>query len=128
MMEQSPCGRAECIFKAVENMISRMKEEIVKTQSIAYPEQVRVAEIYNIVASTMAEACRKNFKIPLDNCVEKENHKSLQVSMDTFILLKTMLDDALITEEYKNQIFEMLLKMNPDLKEKVEKDKCLGIF
>jgi len=127
-MEQLPCGRAECIFKAVQDMINRMKEEIIKTQNIAYPEQVRVAEIYNIVASTMSEACRKNFKIPLDNCMEKENHKSPRVSMDTFILLKTMLDDALITEEYKDQIFEMLLKMNPELKEKVEKDRDLGIF
>jgi hypothetical protein len=127
-MEQLLCGRMECIFKAVENMIKKMKEEIVKTQNIAYPEQLTVAGIYNVTASTLAEACRKNFNISLDNCVEKENHKDIQVSVDTFILLKTMLDDELITEEYKNQIFEMLLKMNPDLKEKVEKDRALGIF
>ena len=127
-MEQLPCGRTECIFKAVENMIKKMKEEIIKTQNIAYPEQLTVAGIYNVTASTLAEACRKNFNIALDNCVEKENHKDIQVSVDTFILLKTMLDDGLINEEYKNKIFEMLLKMNPDLKEKVEKDKALGIF
>lgn len=127
-MEQLPCGRIECIFKAVKDMIEKMKEEIVKTQNIAYPEQLTVAEIYNITASTLAEACRKNFKIDLENCVEKENHKDSKVSMDTFILLKTMVDDGLINEEYKNKIFEMLLKINPDLKEKVEKDKALGIF
>ena len=127
-MEQILCGRTECIFKAVENMIKKMKEEIIKTQNIAYPEQLTVAEIYNVAASTLAEACRKNFNIPLDNCVEKENHKSVQVSIDTFILLKTMLDDNLITEGYKNQIFDMMLRMNTDLKDKVEKDKALGIF
>jgi len=127
-MEQLPCGRTECIFKAVENMIKKMKEEIVKTQNIAYPEQLTVAGIYNVTASTLAEACRKNFNISLDNCVEKENHKDIQVSVDTFILLKTILDDGLVSKEYKNKIFDMLLKMNPDLKEKVEKDKALGIF
>lgn len=127
-MEQLPCGRVECVFKAVDDMIKKMKDEIVKTQNIAYPEQLRVAEIYNVTASTFAEACRKTFKIDLENCVEKENHKNSKVSMDTFILLKTMVDDGLINEEYKNKIFEMLLKMNPDLKEKVEKDRGLGIF
>jgi len=127
-MEQLTCGRTECIFKAVENMINGMKEEIVRTQNITYPEQIRVAEIYNVVASSLAEACRKNFKIQLENCAEKEKHRPAQISMDTFILLKTIVDDELITEEYKEQIFEMLLKMNPELKEKVEKDKALGIF
>jgi hypothetical protein len=127
-MEQLTCGRTECIFKAVENMINRMKEEIVRTQNITYPEQIRVAEIYNVVASTLAEACRKNFKIQLENCAEKEKHRPAQISMDTFILLKTIVDDELITEEYKEQILEMLLKMSPELKEKVEKDRALGIF
>lgn len=123
-----PCGRTKCIFRAVQGMVEKMKEEIVQKQNVAYPEQMVVADIYNITASTLAEACRRNFKIDLENCLEKEKHKKAEVSMDTFILLKTMADDGLIDEEYKNSLFDALLKINPDLKEQAEKDRELGIL
>ena len=128
MSEQLPCGRTECVFKAVQEMIEKMKGEIVSKQNIGYPEQIVVADIYNITASTLAEACRVNFKISLENCVEKEKHKKAEVTMDTFILLKTVNDDGLINEEYKNNLFDALVKINPSLKEQVEKDRDLGIF
>lgn len=123
-----PCKREECVFKAVHELIERMKDDIIKKQEIAYPEQVVVAEIYNITASTLAEACRKAFEINLENCLEKDNHRKAEVTMDTFILLKTIADDNLITEEYKEKIFNSLLEIKPELKEKVEKDKELGIL
>jgi hypothetical protein len=123
-----PCKREECVFKAIHQLIEKMKEDIIKKQNVAYPEQVVVAEIYNITASTLAEACRKAFGIELENCLEKENHREANVSMDTFILLKTIADDKLITEEYKEKLFNSLLEIKPELKEKVEKDKELGIL
>ncbi|MEM5834359.1 MAG: hypothetical protein QXQ69_00745 [Candidatus Aenigmatarchaeota archaeon] len=123
-----PCQREECVFKAVHELIEKMKNEILKQQQIAYPEQVVVAEIYNITASTLAEACRKAFNISLESCLEKENHRKPEVSMDTFILLKTIADDNLITREYKEKLFSQLVELKPELKEKVEKDKELGIL
>ena len=128
MTDVLPRGRTECIFKAVQDMIAKMKEEIVQRQNIGYPEQVVVADIYNITASSLAEACRKSFKISLENCIENEKHKTAAVTMDTFILLKTIFDDGLLNEEYKNKLFDALLELNPDLKEQVEKDKELGIL
>ncbi|MGC8812301.1 MAG: hypothetical protein ACP5O8_01800 [Candidatus Aenigmatarchaeota archaeon] len=123
-----PCNREECVFKAIHTLIERMKDDILKKQNLAYPEQVVVAEIYNITASTLAEACRKSFGIELENCVEKENHRKASVTMDTFILLKTIVDDGLISEEYKNKLFDALIEIKPELKEQVEKDKELGIL
>lgn len=123
-----PCGRTECVFKAILEMIEKMKNEIVEKQNVAYSEQIVVAEIYNITASTLAEACRKSFQIQLDNCLEKEKHKDPQISMDTFILLKTITDDGLITEEYKQKLFDALSQLNPDLKQQVEKDRETGIL
>lgn len=125
-MNELPCGRTECVFKAIEEMIAKMREDIAKKQNIAYTEQIVVAEIYNVTASTLAEACRKKFDVEPSNCIDKE-HKS-QVSMDTFILLKTIKDDGLISEEYKNDLFDMLLKMGPELEERVKKDKESGIL
>ncbi|MEM5793901.1 MAG: hypothetical protein QXS48_03440 [Candidatus Aenigmatarchaeota archaeon] len=123
-----PCKREECIFKAVHELIEKMKSEVVKQQQIAYPEQIVVAEIYNITASTLAKACRKAFNISLDNCLEKNAHREPEVSMDTFILLKTIVDDNLITQDYKEKLFNALVELKPELKEKVEKDKELGIL
>ncbi|MDI6798633.1 MAG: hypothetical protein QMD12_01385 [Candidatus Aenigmarchaeota archaeon] len=122
------CGRSKCIFKVVQEMIERMKDEIVQKQNVAYPEQIVVADIYNIAASTLAEACRRSFSVDLANCVEKEKHREAVVTMDTFILLKTIADDGLIDEEYKNSLFDALIKINPNLKEQVEKDRELGIL
>ncbi len=122
------CGREECVFKAIKDMIQRMKEDIAKTQNIAYPEQIVVASIYNITASSLAEACRKCFRIDLENCEEASEHREANVSMDTFILLKTLEEEKLISSEYKEKIFEMLLKMKPELREKVEKDREMGLI
>lgn len=123
---QLPCGRGECVFKAIEEMIARMKEEVAKRQNIPYKEQIVVAEIYNINANTLAEACRRKFKVSLENCITKS--KKSQVSMDTFIFLNTLKEDGLISEEYKNELFDSLVEMKPEIKEQVEKDRGLGII
>jgi len=125
-MNDLPCGRNECIFKAVQEMITGMKEEVAKRQNIVHSEQIVVAEIYNVNANSLAEACRRKFKINLKNCIT-QNKKS-QLTMDTFIFLNTLKEDGLITEEYKNKLFDSLVEMNPKLKEKVEKDRELGIL
>jgi len=127
-MKSFPCGRNECVFVSIQKLIERMKEEVIKRQNIAYPEQIVVAEIYNITASTLAEACRRRFKVKLENCLEKEKHRKAQVSMDTFILLKTIEDDGLISKEYKEELFDSLVEMEPSFKEKVEKDRKIGIL
>ncbi len=116
------------MFKAIKQMIENMKKEVAERQNIAYPEQIVVADIYNITASTLAEACRKIFKIKLEDCEESENHRKPEVSMDTFILLKTLTEEGLISEDYKEKLFGMLLKMKPDLKKKVEADRKLGLL
>ncbi|MEM7825779.1 MAG: hypothetical protein QW412_02895 [Candidatus Aenigmatarchaeota archaeon] len=122
------CKKEECVFKAIHELIEKMKSDIIKQQEVAYPEQLVVAEIYNIAASTLAEACRKAFGIALEACIEKENHRKANVSIDTFILLKTIAEDKLITEDYKETLFNSLLEMKPELKEIVEKDKETGIL
>jgi hypothetical protein len=122
-----PCGRTECVYRAIEGMLKKMKEDIAKTQSIAHPEQIVVAKMYNIVAAQLAEACRKKFGIPLKNCIPGIAEHNEKVSMDTFILLST-LKDGIITEEYEKELFEMLKKMNPDLKQQVESDREKGLL
>ncbi|MFH7882621.1 MAG: hypothetical protein QW140_02805, partial [Candidatus Aenigmatarchaeota archaeon] len=96
-------------------------------QNIAYPEQIVVADIYKITASSLAEACRKCFGINLENCEEVDEHKEPDITLDTFILLKTLEEEKLISSEYKEKIFEMLLKMKPELRERIEKDKEIGL-
>jgi hypothetical protein len=127
-MEQLPCGRIECVFKAVKKTVQKMKEEIAKTQNIQYPEQIVVAKIYDIVASQLAKACRENFKIKKENCVDSNPNKHHPISIDTFLLLKQLNDDKLITEEYKNTLFDTLLKIDPSLKGRVEKDRESGFL
>lgn len=121
-----PCDRTECVYKAVKDMIERMKEEVAKRQSIEYPEQLTVAKIYEIVASTLAEACRKKFKVLPANCIDTAKHS--EVSMDTFILLSRLREDGLITAEYETEIFQTLLKMKPEIKEQVESDRAKGLL
>lgn len=123
-----PCGRTECIFKAVEGMVEKMKEGIVAKQNIQYPEQVVVAGIYDLTASTLAEACRRGFKVRLENCIESEKHKDGKVTVDTFILLKQLKEDGLVAEEYESNLFNSLLEIEPEIKEQVEKDRELGIL
>ena len=116
------------MFKAIKQMVERMKKEVAERQNIAYPEQIVVADIYNITASTLAEACRRIFKVKLEDCEESEAHRKSEVSLDTFILLKTLAEEGLISEDYKEKLFEMLLKMKPSLKKKVEADRKLGLL
>ena len=127
-MKQLPCGRTECVFKAVEQMVEGMKREVTAKQNVQYSEQVVVAGIYSLTASTLAEACRRGFKVRLNNCVESEKHKKGKVSLDTFILLKQLKDDKFITPEYGDNLFKFLIEMKPEIKEKVEKDRELGIL
>lgn len=126
--EQLSCGRTECVFKAVEQMIEKMKEEIAAKQNIQYSEQIVVAEIYNLTASILAEACRRGFNVKLENCIESGKHKKREVSLDTFILLKQLKDDNLISAEYEENLFNFLVEIKPEIKEQVEKDRELGIL
>jgi len=126
-METLPCGRTECVFKAVKRTIQKMKEDIAKRQKIQYPEQIVVAKIYDIVASQLAVACRESFQIKVEDCIDN-NSSQHPITMDTFLLLKQLADDNLITGEYKNILFNTLVKINPKLKQQTEKDRELGLL
>jgi hypothetical protein len=116
----------ECVLKAVHEMISKMKEEVAKSQQIPYPEQIVVAEIYNIVARILCEACKR--QVGPKDCKPEEMKKSDEVTMDAFILLKELKDDGLISEEYYEKLFEGLIKLKPELEEKVREDKAKGLI
>jgi hypothetical protein len=120
------CERTECIFKSVDEMINKMREEVAKKQSIMHPEQVRVAEIYYLTANTLSEACRRMGNKKLDECVTQE--KNFDVTMDTFILLSRMKEDVIISEKYFEELFESLVKMKPELEKKIREDKEKGLI
>lgn len=120
------CERAECIFKSIEKMINGMKEEVAAKQSIAHPEQIRVAEIYYIAANTLAEACRRLNEQRLEDCATKE--KNFDVSTDTFILLSRLKEDEHVSEKYAEELFEALIKMKPGLEEKIREDRAKGLI
>jgi hypothetical protein len=120
------CERIECIFKSIENMMSKMKEEVAAKQSIAHPEQIAVAGIYYVVANTLAEACRRMNSEKFEGCAAKE--KNFDVSMDTFILLSRLKEDGHITEQYAGELFEALIKMKPELEEKIREDRSKGLI
>ena len=124
------CGRAAdaCVYKSVEKLVDQMKKEIIDRQNIQYPEQLTVAEIYNVVASTLAEACRRKIRVKLCDCLESDKHKQPEVTMDTFILLKQMQEDGYITEEMQAELFATLTEMKPELKQKVEDDHARGLI
>jgi len=122
------CGRDECVFRSVNNMINNMKRDIMGSQNVPYHEQIVVAEIYYITVSTLAEACRRFFKVELKNCDENEKHRNPTVTLDTFILLKQLKDDGLLSEEYGNELFDVLIKMSPELEQQVRKDRESGIL
>jgi hypothetical protein len=124
MEEQTP--KQECVYKAIMEMIKKMKEDVAKKQSIAYIEQIEIAKIYYIVADTLAEACKLAHGKKLDHCEAKEG--KAEVSYDTFILLNQLKEDGLISENYANLIFDSLAKMKPELKETVEKDRGKGLL
>jgi hypothetical protein len=116
----------DCALKAVHEMISKMKEEIAKSQQIPYPEQIVVAEIYNVVARILCEACKRQFGAK--DCKPEEMKKGDEVTMDAFILLKQLKDDKLISEEYYEKLFEGLIKIKPEIEKKVREDKAKGLI
>jgi hypothetical protein len=118
----------ECAYKAIMDMIEKMKEDIAKTQNISYPEQIRVAEIYYVVAHTLSEACRVFHGKKQEHCSAKETDKKIDVSMDTFILLSRLKEDGFISEEYANKLFEGLIKMKPELEAQVRQDREKGLL
>lgn len=116
----------ECIFRAVQEMIKKMKEEIARTQNISYPEQITVAEIYNVVGRILGEACKKQVG-EREGCSAEPMKEGDEITMDSFILLKQLMEDNLISEEYYEQIFEGLIKMKPGLEEQVRQDRAKGL-
>ena len=118
----------ECVFKAVQDMLQRMKEDIATRQSILHVDQIRVAEIYNLMSYSLAEACKiHSEKIP-EHCTLKDRNKKPEVTIDTFIFLNQLKDDGLISEQYYDNIFESLIKINPDIEKKVREDKSRGFL
>lgn len=116
----------ECVHRAIEKMINEMKEHIVKTQNIQYPEQLTVAQIYYVAGKCLAEACRQKFgKCELE--CPKEFNKD-DIAMDTFIMMSRLREDSFISQEYADALFESLLRIRPDLKFLVEKDKEIGLL
>ena len=119
----------ECVHKAIYEMIERMKEEISKTQSIAHPEQIVVAEIYYVAADNLTHACKKCYGGKQDGCGAPDQLKKENVTMDTFILLKQLREDELIGEGYAEDLFQSLLKMSsPELKQTAEADRANGLI
>jgi hypothetical protein len=127
-LQQLPCGRTECVYNIVIQMINKMTLEVASRQNIQYPEQIRVAQIYYLTASTLAEACRRKFRIELKDCIESKEHKPADVSIDTFILLNQLKQDDEITPEYEEALFQSLTEMKPELKDRVETDRGKGFF
>jgi hypothetical protein len=123
-----PCGKTECVFRAIDEMVRKMKGDIAEKQHIQYPEQIVVAGIYDLTASTLAEACRRSSKTEIGCCLEKDKRLDVKASIDTFILLRQLKDEDLVSAECEEMLFKSLLEMNPSLKEQVEKDRELGIL
>jgi len=126
-MERQQLIKTECVFEAVQKMINEMKEQVAKTQNIQYPEQIRVAEIYNVVARNLAVACKKQYG-KIDNCKAPADVKNDEITMDTFIMLTQLKQDGLISEEYFEDLFEGLIKMKPELESQVRSDREKGLL
>jgi len=118
---------AECAFKAVQEMVVKMKDEIAKTQNIEYPEQIAVAGIYDIVARVLGEACKRHLG-QREGCTAEPMRKEDELTLDSFILLKQLKEENLISEEYYEQLFEGLIKIKPELEEKVRQDRAKGLI
>ncbi len=119
------CGREECVYAAAQNMINKMKEEVVQRQSIVYEGQIVVAKIYDVIASILAEACRRNFAIDRANCEPSNQFHQESLTLDTFILLNQLKEDGFIGEEYKSVIFEALIKIDPEVQKIIEGNRGL---
>lgn len=121
------CGRTECVYRAVQEMIKRMKEDIAKKQNLD-PENIVVADIYNVNAAILAEACRRNFKIKKDECKPSEKFDKKQISFESFILLKILKEDGLISPEYGEELYNALIKIKPQIEALVKADRELGLI
>ena len=119
---------AECAFRAVQELIEKMKGEVAERQNITYPEQIVVADIYNVAARTLGEACRaiSGKKEGCDYTDEKKG--KIEVSIDTFILLKQFKEDNYISEEYYNSLFEGLIKLKPEIEQQARDDRSKGLI
>ena len=126
-MEEQHLIKTECVYEAVQKMVKEMKEQVARTQNIQYIEQLRVAEIYNVVANNLAVACRKKYG-KIDNCQAPPDVKNQEITMDTFIMLSQLKQDGLISEEYFEGLFEGLIKMKPELESQVRADKEKGLL
>lgn len=118
-----PCGRDECVYKAIDGMINKMKEDVAARQSIVYAEQMVVAKIYDVTAAILAEACRRNFEVARKNCEPSKQFKLKHLSLDTFILLNQLKEEELITDGYKQVIFDALIKIKPEIKKLIKEDR-----
>ncbi len=121
------CGRQECVYQSVQDMVNKMKEDIAKKQSISYPEQIVVAKIYDVTAAILSEACRANFAIDRNSCEPSKQFRSEFLTIDTFILLNQMKEDGIIKEEYAQILFETLKKLKPDIARLVDEDRTKGL-
>jgi hypothetical protein len=118
----------ECVYLSVQRMIKRMKEDIAKVQALPYPEQIVVAQIYDIVSRLMAEACRRNNGIERRDCEPSVGYSTDSANLDTFILLNQLKEDGYISEEYKNELFGALTNLSPQIKGLVESDAAKGLL
>jgi len=128
--ESEECGgeRKECVYAAIQKLLNQMKEDIARVQNIAYADQIVVAKIYDVTANVLADACRRNLKLDAANCEPSKQAKPEQITMDTFILLNQLKEDRFITEEYKQILFDALLKINPAMKKLVDEDRDKGLI
>ncbi len=122
------CGKDECIHKAMQSMIDKMKGDVAERQAIAYNEQIVVAQIYDINAAILAESCRRNFKVKRGDCEPSKQFKLKHLTLDTFILLNQLKEDGYITEEHKQIIFDALIKIKPETKKLIEGDRAKGLI
>ena len=122
------CGKDECIHKAMQSMIDKMKGDVAQKQDIAYNEQIVVAQIYDINAAILAEACRRNFKVKKGDCEPSQKFQRKHLTLDTFILLNQLKEDEFITEEHKQIIFDALVKIKPEIKKLIEEDRTRGLI
>jgi hypothetical protein len=118
---------AECVFRKVHEMVERMKKEIANTQNIQYPEQITVAGIYDVVARVLCEACKRQVG-QSEGCAAEPMKKEDELTLDAFILLKQLKEDNMISEKYYEELFEGLIKIKPELEEKVRQDRAKGLI
>jgi len=125
------CGRNksdECVYAAIQSMINKMKEQLAERQSMLHAEQIVVAKIYDITATILAEACRRNFGIAKSACEPSKQFKLKYLTLDTFILLNQLKEEGLVSEEYKQTIFKALIKVKPEIKKLIKADMSRGLI